>query len=108
MRTISERFERAKQTNEDSRGRPRDEILERVRRMETRITELCHFLGLSTKSAKPTWSAEQGSVIIPTDACSLRDILAAVPDGILRGPDNEVEIWHKGRFVASLYGSTQG
>ncbi len=79
-----------------------EESLERLRRIETRITKLCQFLGLDTNTKKPTWSVDQGTVIVPTDACSLRDILAAIPSG--RGDENsDVEIWHKGRYVATIY-----
>ncbi len=77
-----------------------EETLERARRVETRITKLCQFLGFDTNTKKPHWSAEQGTVIVPTDACSLRDILAA-------SPEDEFEVWHKGRYVITLYKATE-
>lgn len=61
------------------------ELLDRVRRMETRLTAFLVAQGATTTTEKPEWQhndqgyADSGAIHIPSLDCSLRTILAAVP-----------------------------
>jgi hypothetical protein len=57
------------------------EILDRVRRTETRVTKIGRALGIDVGGGKPEWDDSEGRVTIPTPNCSIRDILAVIPEG---------------------------
>lgn len=53
------------------------EVMDRMRRMETRMTRFLELQGFDTKVKRPVWEA--GYVQVPSMACSLHDMLGAVP-----------------------------
>ena len=59
---------------------PEAEILARVRRVETRLTQLMVALGVDTRSQKPVFESDHGYVVVPSKHTSLREILDSVPD----------------------------
>ena len=71
------------------------EVYDRVRRVETRLTSFFHFMGFDTTAGKPVWIEKTGTIIVPTDASSLKEILAAIPTHW----DRDAEVWCKGKFV---------
>ncbi len=73
----------------------RREVTDRLRRLETRITKFMEFLGMDTGVKRPVYS--QGELDIPTDATSLRDILAALPPEV-----TEIRVVHKGTLLVRL------
>lgn len=68
---------------------PVNEILDRVRRIETRTTIIGRHIGADVGGGKPTWSANSsGRVDAPTANCSLAELVKVVPRG-----------WNKGAHV---------
>jgi hypothetical protein len=68
-----------------SKARPEVEILQRVRRIETRLTDGLLRLGLREQVEKPSFAygsmpGEPGRVTIPSIHCSLKEIIDSVPD----------------------------
>lgn len=75
------------------------EIADRCRRMETRLTKFLEQQGFDTRVKRPEWS--KGTVEVPSDSCSIKDILSVVPDNWDR--DKEIIVIHKGKEVMALY-----
>lgn len=72
------------ESNPRPKWKPKDfekEIVDRLRRIETRFTKYLESRGFDTGVKRPVF--RDGEVIIPSLSCSLRDILSAVPDGHL-------------------------
>ena len=61
-------------------GEHTKELLDRVRRIETRLTRFLAAQGAEMTTEKPEWQPGIG-VLIPSLDCSLRSILSAVPGG---------------------------
>jgi exonuclease VII large subunit len=76
---------------------PLQEILDRTRRIETRMTRFLEERGFDTKVQRPAWS--DGVVTIPTLGASLKDILSVIP----RRWTKEVEVECDGESVITLY-----
>ena len=55
------------------------EILDRSRRIESRLTSFILKSGFSTRAAKPTWDAHDCAVTIPNREVALDEVLAAIP-----------------------------
>jgi hypothetical protein len=56
------------------------EILDRVRRTETRVTKIGRALGIDVGGGKPVWDDALGRVVVPSPNCSVGDIVNAVPE----------------------------
>ncbi len=61
-----------------------NEVLDRTRRIETRLTQLMIALGVNSgRSQKPTWGdaapGRHGSVTVPSPHSTLREILDEIP-----------------------------
>lgn len=56
-----------------------NEVLERIRRIETRVTHGFQALGVDTRSQKPVFDYDSGCLTIPSMHSSLKEILAAIP-----------------------------
>lgn len=54
------------------------EIVERTRRIETRITKIGNALGIDVGGARPVWRPD-GTILLPSPGCSLTEILKAIP-----------------------------
>lgn len=72
-----------------TKPRPEVEILQRTRRIETRLTQTMIALGIPTDSNKPTFDPGniQGAatVVLPSRHTSFAEVVAAIPD-TFRGP----------------------
>lgn len=80
-----------------------DETLERVRRIETRLTKLLVHQGVETHSVKPTFhpglvGQQPATMNLPSRHCQFNEIMAALP----RGFRGRVHLSVKGDFVATL------
>ena len=75
------------------------EILDRLVRTETRLTKYMEAQGFDTKVQRPRWDkhASTFAVFIPSEAVSLKEILAVIPDKY-RG--QQVEIYLEGQSRA--------
>lgn len=74
-----------------------DEVVERTRRIETRLTKFMEQEGFDTQVARAAW-LNNGTVTVPSLAISLKEILAIIPEG----HEGAVPIMHKGQRVAVL------
>lgn len=66
------------------RKTPEQEVLERVRRIETRITTLAIGLGVDMNTQKPEFDKQPGehaTLTLPSINSSLKEIMKAVPPG---------------------------
>jgi hypothetical protein len=73
------------------------EVLDRCRRMETRLTRFLESQGFDTKARRPTFV--KGMLFIPSMACSIQDCVAAIPSDE-RG--KEVGIYHQDDFIGYI------
>lgn len=67
----------------DPKPNPGVETLQRVRRIETRITQTMIALGIPTDAQKPIFN--EGSLILPSIHCSMKEIVDSIP-GNWHGP----------------------
>lgn len=60
---------------------PEIESLERLRRIETRLTTLSIGLGIDTTTRKPIFAADEGpaTIQLPSIDCSMKSIVACIP-----------------------------
>ncbi len=71
------------------------DVADRTRRIETRLVKYLEAQGHDTGAKRPVY--RQGEVIIPSMACSIKDILEAIPQDI-----QDVVIIYKDKQVATL------
>lgn len=57
---------------------PVNEILDRVKRIETRVTIMGRHVGADVGGGKPLWNGN-GRVIVPTRNCSIGELMKAIP-----------------------------
>jgi hypothetical protein len=77
----------------------KDEVLERVRRIETRLTKLLNHLGINPGAEKPQW--EDGGVIrLPSRKTPLDTILDTVPPGYGR---EEFDLFIGTDYIATMF-----
>ncbi len=65
------------------RSRPEVETLQRVKRIETRLTQTMIAMGIKTEGQRPIFAA--GKLTVPSMHCSLKEILDTIP-GEWQGP----------------------
>lgn len=75
------------------------EVMDRCRRMETRLTRFLELQGFDTQTAKPMWQAD-GVIHIPSPATSLKDCLAVIPETWVRG--DVIQIQHRGEVLCEV------
>ena len=67
-----------------NQNRPREsveeETLSRVKRIETRLTQLMIGLGIDTRSQKPQFDANLTVIKLPSPHSSIKEILDSVPE----------------------------
>lgn len=64
---------------------PMTEVVDRMRRVETRITAFLEAQGFDTGVRRPRWA--DGDILVPSAQSSLQDILNTIPED---WPENEV------------------
>ncbi len=74
------------------------EAVDRMRRVETRLTKFLVSIGFDTGVRQPIWN--DGVIEVPSPACSLVDILSVVPDDV--DADTLVDVTHRGRLLGSV------
>lgn len=76
------------------------EILDRTRRIETRLTRYMEARGFDTQVQRPRWE-DNGTIHAPTSSISLKDCLAVIPrDWPL---DKSITVFAKDDIMAYLY-----
>lgn len=76
-----------------------NELIDRSRRTETRLTKYLESIGFDTRVQRPYWNGH--SVIVPTPAVPICDILAVVPPDY--ASDEPIPVRCKGQFVMEFY-----
>lgn len=77
------------------------EILDRVRRIETRTTIIGNHFGVDTGGGKPIWDTNNdgsGRIDAPTANCSLNELMRVVP----RGWSHGAHVYVKGDYLFSF------
>ena len=78
------------------RASPEVEMLQRVRRIETRVTTMMIAMGVDSSATKPVF--DNGRLTLPSKHCSVKEILEAIPAdwggpvGLLIGDERLAEI----------------
>ena len=72
------------------------EIADRCRRMETRLTRFLELQGFDTGVQRAVWVDD--AVDIPTDAIALKECLSVIPSDHV----GQVHVMLKGRHIATL------
>jgi len=75
------------------------EVLDRMRRVETRITKFLESQGFDTRVRRQTF--EDGTINIPSLACSIKEALSVVPAEWDKA--DELTIVHKDELVMNVY-----
>lgn len=76
-----------------------NEILDRARRTETRVTKVANHLGVDAGGEKPRWTF--GQVDVPSKQCSLAQCLEMIPNNWLKC--DPVKVYHQGQLLMVLY-----
>jgi hypothetical protein len=76
------------------------EVVERTRRIETRLTKYMEDRGFETKIKRPSWR-NSCQVHVSSPSVSIADILATVPENWDR--EEEVLVYHDGTHIFSFY-----
>lgn len=63
-----------------SQEKARDEVLERVRRIETRVTQTMVAIGVPTSAQKPKFNARESSILLPSPHTSTKEMLEHIPE----------------------------
>lgn len=74
------------------------ETLERVRRIEMRLTLLMEAQNIETGVYRPTW--QNGTILVPSRMSSLKDVLRVVPIDWPR--DREIVLVMKNEVIGKL------
>lgn len=98
---ILRRLERIERALPDEKKQ--NEMLDRTRRIETRLTRYLEQNGFDTGVQRPTWDP-RGIIHIPTRALSIHDMLSVVPKEWPIG--DEVVVRIHGEFVMAIYLTT--
>ena len=76
-----------------------NELVDRSRRIETRLTKYLESIGFDTKVQRAYWNGH--SVIIPTPNTPLSEVLAQVPQDY---PDDEpIPVRCRGQFIMEFF-----
>ncbi len=77
------------------------DVVDRCRRMETRLTQFLEAQGFDTQVKRCEWRAQDGAVVVPSPSSALKEILATVPFGWDAAMPVRVE--HKGETLAVVF-----
>jgi len=74
------------------------EAVDRLRRLETRMTKFMEFSGFDTQTQRPLF--KDGKVTVPSLHVSLKDVLESIPSGYL--DEYDVEVYHGDDVITVL------
>lgn len=75
------------------------EVIDRCRRMETRLTKYLEAQGFDTGTKRPIW--RDGTIVAPSIDCSMRQLLGVVPPNW--PTEEEIYVSVKGDLALSIY-----
>jgi len=73
------------------------EVVDRTRRIETRLTKFMVAQGFETGARKPVWSEGDHSIVVPNASTSLADCIEAFPAEL--GNLDAAAVVHEGRLI---------
>ena len=76
------------------------EIVDRVRRIETRVTKMGHAMGVDVGGGRPIWNAAQKRVLLPSPNCSIGECLAVIPEKLR---DEEVDFYIGTQYLCTVF-----
>ena len=76
------------------------EVVDRLRRLETRVTKFMEAQGFETQARRPRWS-EDGIVAIPNPSCAIKDFMATIPESW--DPEEGIEIYFRDQWMGTFY-----
>ena len=76
------------------------EVVDRCRRMETRLTRFLESQGFDTQTRRPEWR-DDGVILVPSLGASLKDIQSVIPPNWNK--QKEIEVYHKDTFVMAIF-----
>lgn len=76
------------------------EILDRTRRIETRLTVLAKALGINVGGGTPVWNEESGRIQAPSPNCSLSECLKVIPPGM---KDNDIDVYVGHDYLLTIF-----
>lgn len=74
------------------------EVVDRVRRIETRVTKIGEHFDIDVGGGKPMW--RDGKVIVPSPNCSVGAILKIIPESV---GAQDVDVYIKGDYLFTLF-----
>ena len=77
------------------------EVVDRCRRMETRLTRFLETQGFDTQVKRAEWRAQDSTVIVPSLSTPLREVMAMIPREW--SASNAIRVEHKGVHVAWVF-----
>ncbi len=77
------------------------EILERTRRIETRLTKYFEHIGFDSGTRKPCW--QDGKITLPSLDVSFRSVMNAVPANV----QGSFEVVYKDQTIAHMVRSVE-
>ena len=77
------------------------EVVDRCRRIETRLTQFLEAQGFDTQVKRCEWRAQDGVVVVPSASSALKEILATIPYGWDSAMPVRVE--HKGETLTVVF-----
>ena len=75
------------------------EVLDRVRRIETKLTKFIESQGVDSGARHPIWLSTNGSIHMQSLETSVKELLALIPPNWPRA----VQVIHKGRTILNIY-----
>jgi hypothetical protein len=75
------------------------EIVDRTRRIETRLTKIGRAMGIDVGGGQPTWDDEHRRVVLPTPNCSVESMLKIIPPGVAE----DVDVYVHSEYLFSLF-----
>lgn len=76
------------------------EMLDRFRRVETKVTKIANHLGIDAGVEIPAW--ENGKITVTSIKCSLQEMLSVIPQDWPH--DDEVVVYVKGgEYLFAMY-----
>lgn len=58
------------------------EILDRTRRIETRLTKIGNAMGVDVGGGKPFWCNKRRCVVLPSPGCAITEVVRVVPEDL--------------------------
>lgn len=75
------------------------ELLDRIRRIETRVTKIGNHIGVDVGGSTPRWVRDDERITIESLNCSLADLMKAVP---INYEGAAVSVWFGDRRCATI------